>query len=423
MANAWLARSGMQPRILPVRVAFEGSLPYELGALLNHLNYAVWRGAGDDDRVLGELLRAVEGLAVLPAPMLHGGDLAPEIPLPSANPRAPLEAPEGTMAPESPFYVSRMADAIIADEQQHMAGYTLTIQAPRQMGKSSMLGRVMERAQDAGKRVAFVDFQAFGRVELSHPDALYRQFCDLIEVSLDLEPMVDTHWASSRASLQKCDLFMERRILPACKGQGLLLAIDEADSVLESPFSSDFFGLLRSWHNKRGTRPQAWRSFSLAMVISTEPGMLIDNLSQSPFNVGTNVKPEDFSFDETRQVHAVHGQPLREPELKALHDLLDGHPYLTRKALYLLSKRRYQPDELLKEADSETGPFGDHLRALMVRLHMRPNLQAAMRSAVRSGVVDGPVRHRLIAGGLIKERAGRLVARNSLYERYFHRVL
>jgi hypothetical protein len=52
-----------RPRLLPVRVAFEGPLPPELGGILDRLQYVLWRDAQDDARVVAELdaaLRAPE---------------------------------------------------------------------------------------------------------------------------------------------------------------------------------------------------------------------------------------------------------------------------------------------------------------------------------------------------------------------------
>nr|WP_246448543.1 AAA-like domain-containing protein [Roseateles oligotrophus] len=324
------------------------------------------------------------------------------------------------MAAESVFYLERDGDHIVADEQNH-AGYTLTIQAARQMGKSSLLGRVMARARRTGVAVAFIDFQAFGHEELVDPKRLYHQFCVLIEDALGLECQVDQHWQGPLSETQKCRRFLERRILPQLNDQGLLLALDEADALLASPSRSDFFGMLRSWHNCRQTKPE-WRRFCLATAISTEPAMLIESLTQSPFNVGTTVKLEDFTLADTLKLAQRHQMQLSPTDLQALQTLLCGHPYLSRKALYLLTKRRYSFADLLGEAASETGPFGDHLRALFSRLHLRPGLIDALRNALRSGEADNEARHRLIAGGIVKEIGGRLLARNPLYDNYFRRV-
>ena len=50
------AASGTGPRILPVRVAFDGALPYPLNAYLDGIQYAVWNDVNDTSRLLGELL-------------------------------------------------------------------------------------------------------------------------------------------------------------------------------------------------------------------------------------------------------------------------------------------------------------------------------------------------------------------------------
>ena len=413
-------RQGGKPDILPVRVAYEGSLPYDLGAILNRLNYALWKSRADDEAVLRQIEAALTGMA-LPAPALSGEGLAPDIPLSAADPKAVLEAPEGTMSPESGFYVERASDRTVKEEAKH-EGYTLTIRGPRQMGKSSLLGRVMWQARDAGKKVAFVDFQAFGRDVLSDAAKLYYEFCWLIEDALDLESELEKYWKAPVGEPQKCRRFMEKRILPVCAPNGLLLAIDEADSLLESPFRSDFFGMLRNWHNERAMKP-AWKRFALAMVISTEPSMLITDLSQSPFNVGTGVPMEDLTLGEAAHINQHHGCLLNEKRLETLNDLLGGHPYLTRKALYQLGKDRFTFESMIAQADSETGPFGDHLCALLARLHLRPELIDALRRGLKGDRIVDNYRHSLIAGGLMREEAGRMVARNRLYDTYFRRVL
>jgi hypothetical protein len=49
-----------------------------------------------------------------------------------------------------------------------------------------------------------------------------------------------------------------------------------------------FFAMLRSWHNNRALE-DIWSSMDIVLVISTETHILIDNLNQSPFNVGTTI--------------------------------------------------------------------------------------------------------------------------------------
>jgi len=61
--------------------------------------------------------------------------------------------------------------------------------------------------------------------------------------------------------------------------------MDEVDRLLQTAFHSDFFALLRSWHNSRAFDDR-WNRLNIVMVISTEPYLLIPDANQSPFNVG-----------------------------------------------------------------------------------------------------------------------------------------
>src|SRR6185503_4174167 len=89
----------------------------------------------------------------------------------------------------------------------------------------------------------------------------------------------------------------------------LVLAMDEVESMFDADFRSDFFGMLRGWHNSRAAKP-AWRQLDLALVTSTEPYQLIANLNQSPFNVGQVVTLDDFTSDEVHVLNERHGIPL-----------------------------------------------------------------------------------------------------------------
>ncbi len=425
IAEAARKRNG-KPAVLPVRVAYDGELPYDIGALLNPLQYLMWSSENSSE-VINKIERALQGdteqlLVVDPNKKLP--PISDEIPLPSANPKAPLEAPEGTMAATSPYYSRRVADNIVQAELSHPNGYTLTIKGPRQIGKSSLLAAINTQARQDGKTIAFVDFQNFGDIKTINSDQFYQQFAFMVEDNLGLDSQLAQYWNTPvpLSAVQKCTRFFERRILKDCGEKGILLAIDEADRLLGTPFSSDFFGMLRSWHNNRQNNPK-WQGLSMVLVISSEPAMLIDDVHQSPFNVATSVELEDFPETAIHNMNEVHGKPISATQVKTLHQLLQGHPYLSRRAFYGLCQHRYNFDALMQEATSETGPFGDHLRALLSRLYRRDGLLNELKRVLKTGQCDGVNRDRLIKGGLVIERNGRLQMRNALYDQYFRKVL
>ena len=74
-----------------------------------------------------------------------------------------LETPGEAMYPESPFYVERKTDEVALSTIIRSGGVTIPIKGPRQMGKSSLLMRMIDDAARSGKRVVYLDFQLFDR--------------------------------------------------------------------------------------------------------------------------------------------------------------------------------------------------------------------------------------------------------------------
>lgn len=199
--------------------------------------------------------------------------------------------------------------------------------------------------------------------------------------------------------------------------------MDEVDRIFESDFRSDFFLMLRSWHNNRASS-QIWKRLDLALVIATEPYHLIDNLNASPFNIGHIIELADFTRQQIAELNQRHGTPLGDGELQDLMDLLGGHPYLIRRALYLVASQSLSAAELLKDAIANHGPFGDHLRYHLFRLHDKPELAKGMRQVIRTHTCsDENVFLRLFSGGMVRQVEKQILPRCELYARYFQEHL
>ena len=411
-----------KPKILPVRVAYTAPFEYLLSAYLDHLNWAIWESEADTEPLIEELLSAIAG-----GELSIAGDAKSEIvrptepvdlprPRPSADPMR-LELPSGTMDPDSKFYIEREGDAICQTDIARQ-GVTLTIKAPRQLGKSSLLVRTMERAAAAGKAVAFLDFQLFDRDTLESPEAFFRTLCHWITDKLDLADEADRFWEAKLGLVQRCTRYFRRHVLHEIDGS-LVLAMDEVDRMFDCPFRSDFFGMLRSWHNSR--RPgNEWKRLDLALVISTEPYLLIDDLNQSPFNVGQVIELDDFTPDQVCDLNARHGHPLSEAQLTRLMSLIGGHPYLVRRALYLIASGQTDAETLLANAARDDGPFGDHLRRHLFRFRDKPDLRQAMAQIVAHNTCSDDVLFFRLRGAGLARRAGQaVVPRYGLYDAYF----
>src|SRR5208283_2041067 len=76
----------------------------------------------------------------------------------------------------------------------------------------------------------------------------------------------------------------------------LAWGLDEVDRLFVTPFGTEVFGLLRSWHNERALDPTGpWSSLTTAIAYATEARLFITDLNQSPFNIGTRLALEDFT--------------------------------------------------------------------------------------------------------------------------------
>ena len=415
------ARAG-KPGILPIRVAYAEPFEYPLSAYLDPLNWAVWESEADTESLIKELLTAIFG-----GELGIAGDAKSEIvrppepvdlprPRPSADPMR-LELPSGTMDPESKFYIERKGDALCQTDIARQ-GVTITIKAPRQLGKSSLLVRTMERAAAAGKTVVLLDFQLFDRATLESPEVFFRTLCHWITDELDLADKADRFWEAKLGLVQRCTRYFRRHVLHEVDGP-LVLAMDEVDQMFDCPFRSDFFGMLRSWHNSR--RPgNEWKRLDLALVISTEPYLLIGDLNQSPFNVGQVIELDDFTPDQVRDLNARHGHPLSETQLTGLMFLIGGHPYLVRRALYLVASGQTDVETLMANAARDDGPFGDHLRRHLFRFRDKPDLRRAMAQILAHNTCsDDVLFFRLRGAGLARRDGPAVVPRYGLYTTYF----
>jgi hypothetical protein len=346
---------------------------------------------------------------------------------PSGSPRMVNQAtafrniapPGGAISHNDPYYITRAADTeVVAAAQRTTA--TLIIKGPRQFGKSSVLKHYLAACQHAHKRTVLLDFAMYTADELATYPTFLTHLAEAMWRRLDQPPQARPSSIPSQAAMID---FMEYTLLQAISGP-VVLAFDEADKLLGRPYQADFFSMLRYWHERRtDTPPTAWARVSLALVISTEPYLLITDALRSPFNVSPPLELLPFNEADCRKLNHRYNGLLSDAEVTQLMDLLGGHPYLTRLAYYYLTREvPLDIPTLLCNAADRYGPFGLHLRALENKLRDEAGhlLLAAMQQVVRDGTVSTrDVLERLHGAGLVREERGRIMPFNVLYTRFF----
>lgn len=421
--------------ILPVRVNFLGSLPYDLGAYLNPIQYTAWNEGEDDLKVLNDLALAVEKSTALP---IAGSDAVKDdqdetldglfestekigAPLPASDPRlaVDLRMDTGAVKSTSPFYVEREADRWLL-RQISMAGSTSIVKGARQTGKSSLLARAHNTAKKDRKKSFYLDFQLLDESVLKDLDSLCRYLAQKIAVSLRMSVESFEAWNENLGPKDNLTDFLEQ-VLVIEPDMPVLLLFDEADRIFDFAYRDDFFGLIRAWHNRRSLE-EVWDNLSLVIAHATEPYLWIQDINQSPFNVGDRHTLRDFTIEHVAKLNKLHGNPLYgEKEIKGLHELVGGRPYLVRQALYSMATRNWSLKMLEENGADDRGPFGDHLRWYIWCFNRHEDLKEALKQVLRQNRCDNEMYFlKLRASGLIIGETRHEVQMSSrLYTNYF----
>jgi hypothetical protein len=371
-----------KPRILPVRVDFKDGLPEPFYSILSHLQYHLWSDPKNDAELLTHLL---DSLTAREQPKLIRD-----------------ETPGGAVPLESPYYIVQPADLEFHAALDRQDSIVL-VKGARQMGKTSLLARGLQQARKAGKVVALADFQKLNQVNLADIESLYKGLGAMIADQLDLDVFPEDVWRPGRAPSVNFERYIRREVLDKTEGH-LILAMDEVDRLFPCPYASEVFGLFRSWHNERAVDPDGpWKRLTIAIVYATEAHLFITDQNQSPFNVGTRLELHDFGIEQVEKLHHLYKDPIQSPEdLKRFYALFSGQPYLTRRGFYELTNQGKSIDRLVEVADTDEGPFGDHLRRILVLLARDEKLLDVVRDFVHGQPIPDPHSfYRLRSGGLI----------------------
>ena len=398
-----------KPRLLGVRVQWHAPLPDNLAGLIETPAAMQWEGPQDDDRIANEIIHALQAKDQ-----------------PSASRERPkLETVGGAVPLDSVFYVLRAADEEFESSLAKHDSVVL-VKGARQMGKTSLLARSLQHARERGFKVIFTDFQKLNVSSFESLEKLYLALSHSICDQLDLDKFLEDTWDQRRSANTNFERFIRREVLDKVSPH-LVWGMDEVDRLFGCPFSSEVFGLLRSWHNDRALDPSGpWSRLTMAIAYATEAHLFISDMNQSPFNVGTRLVLGDFSATQVAELNRRYGSPLKSAaDLERFVRLVGGQPFLVRKGLNEFATREWDIAAFEAAADSDEGIFADHLRRILVSLTKDPGMIDVVRSVLRGEPSMTPEHfYRLRSAGVMLGESPRdLRPRCQLYASYLKRHL
>jgi serine/threonine-protein kinase len=427
LAKMWQARrDSRKPALATLSLNCPFSLlNYDLRHYLQDTPWYEWRTPEDTEAIIGAILELFRDRTVIGShpptstPFSHAA-----IPNYPPQPVAEPELPPGQVELASAFYIERSGidDRSLAEVTK--PGALIRIKAPRQMGKTSLMARLLHHAAKGGYATVSLSLQLVEGNIFTDLEQFLRWFCASVAEKVGLPERLADFWQGTFGSKVACKSYFERYLL-ANLTHPLVLGLDEVDVVFQYPeLAADFLGLLRACHEDAKNR-EIWRKLRLVLVHSTEIFVPL-SIHQSPFNVGLPIELPEFQPAQVLELAQRHGLTWERREVERLMAMVGGNPYLVRLALYFMARQEMTLDELLETAPTDTGAFGDRLRRHLWTLQQYPELAAAMKRVVEA-TAPVPLEPRqgfkLHSLGLIHLQGDRAIPRCHLYRLYYRRVM
>jgi len=231
----------------------------------------------------------------------------------------------GTFPLNNTLYVTRKADNQLL-ELCRKREY-VSVLAPRQMGKSSLIVRTINRLKNEAS-TAYIELNELKR---KFDDEWYFGIIDIIVSELKLQAEYDA-WRQqlvSSGGVFRLSRFFEEVVLTKIAGN-IIIFIDEIDSAASHNLKDDLFATVRALYNKRATMDD-YERLSFVLVGTATPNDLIRDPDRTPFNIGQSIRLDDFTREEVELLTNGLPEGVERSVIDWIYGWTDGHPYLTMR--------------------------------------------------------------------------------------------
>ena len=336
-----------------------------------------------------------------------------------------LELPNSPVPLNSALYVQRPPVESLAYDEIIKPGALIRIKATKHMGKTSLAMRISAYAQSRGYRTVRLNLLQAEDSILSNLERLLRWFCANVTLQLGIKSLLDDYWDEDLGFKVSCTTYLQGHIL-AQLDSPLVVTFDEVNRIFHYPqVAQEFLPLLRFWHEE-ANNVTLWQNLRLIVTHSTEIYLSL-GLNQSPFNVGLSLKLEKFNDQQIQELakrYCLEQEKFNilPEQVKSLVQIVGGHPYLINLAFCHLITQDNDLEKVIREAETDTGIYRDHLRGHLATLNKYPELKAAYKRVIQS---DKPITlnsigaYELESMGLVTLKANETIPSCELYRAYF----
>ncbi len=356
----------------------------------------------------------------------------------------------GSLAMDSPTYVVRSADRNLY--QALKQGEFCYILNARQMGKSSLMVRMMNHLNHEGFSCGAIDMTRIGSENVT-PEQWYKGVAIELWRSFGLLRKVKLkNWWEERKDIspvQRLSQFIEEVLLVSVASEensnpnSIVVFIDEIDCVLGLDFSvNDFFALIRSCYNQRTLDPN-YQRLTFALFGVATPTDLISDRRKTPFNIGQAIQLEGFKEHEAQPLLYGLTDKVNNPQvlLKELLNWTGGQPFLTQKLCKLIinsgtaiptNKEAEWIEELVTKNMIDDWEFQDepeHFRTIRDRIlkneHNPQQLLELYQKVLHDQTIESVgsfAESELLLSGLITKKQRNLKVSNLIYKSIFDSV-